>query len=62
MIHEQLKEFLQAAGAPFVITTPRNLHVLISSAGLIQEFIESPPSQLSLHAVAKEVSKPVISH
>lgn len=50
--------YQSAAGAPFVITTPRNLHVLISSAGLIQEFIESPPSQLSLHAVAKEMLQP----
>lgn len=40
---------------------PRNLHVLISSTELIPEFIDSPPSQLSLHAIAKEVSKPRIS-
>lgn len=42
---------------PFVVETPTNSHVLVSSKGHIEELINAPASLLSLHAVAKEVRK-----
>ena len=46
---------VQSAGQPFVVTTPSNNHIFISSKEAIEQLIEASPSQLSLHAVAKEV-------
>ncbi|KAL8786220.1 MAG: hypothetical protein Q9213_002909 [Squamulea squamosa] len=44
-----------AHGEPFVIPTPSNRHILVSSEKDVKELSEAPVDQLSLHAVAKEV-------
>lgn len=45
----------QAHGEPFVVPTPTNRHILVSSEQDVKELSEAPVDQLSLHAVAKEV-------
>lgn len=48
----------QAGGNAFVIPTPTNRHILVSSEEDIKELSQAPVDQLSLHAVAKEVRPP----
>ncbi|KAL8851304.1 MAG: hypothetical protein Q9221_003749 [Calogaya cf. arnoldii] len=48
------ERYADAHGEPFVILTPSNRHVLVSSAKDIKELSEAPVDVLSLHAVAKE--------
>lgn len=45
----------QAQGQSFVVHTPSNKHLMITSTALIDEVLKSPSDVLSLHAVAKEV-------
>lgn len=52
-----LLTLLQAHGHPFVVPTPGNRHVLVSSEKDIKELSEAPVDELSLHAVAKEVRR-----
>jgi len=50
--------YSKAQGMPFKISTPSNDHLLVTSNELIRELIDAPLSQLSLHAVAKEILQP----
>ncbi|KAI1127997.1 cytochrome P450 [Nemania abortiva] len=50
--------YSQAKGKTFVVPTPSNDCVLVTSNGLIKELTEAPPGLLSLHAVAKEMLQP----
>ncbi|KKO98194.1 cycloheximide-inducible-1 [Trichoderma harzianum] len=47
-----------ALGKTFVVSTPSNDHLLITSPNLIRELIDAPLQQMSLHAVAKEILQP----
>lgn len=47
---------IQSVGGPFIVMTPTNLHVLVSSEKHIKELVDAPAVHLSLHAVAKEAS------
>lgn len=52
----------QAKGRPFVIQTPGKQRIMVTSQTHIRELNEAPPSQLSLHAIAKDVSGRLIYH
>ncbi|KAL6820465.1 cytochrome P450 [Trichoderma sp. SZMC 28015] len=49
------RAYNKALGKTFVVSTPSNDHLLITSPNLIRELIDAPLQQMSLHAVAKEV-------
>ena len=53
------KAYKEARGRPFVVHTPSNQLVLISSQQHIRELNKAPSSQMSLHAVAKELIQPI---
>lgn len=50
--------YSKSNGRPFVVETPTNNHVLVSSKLHVEELINAPASFLSLHAVAKEMLQP----
>ncbi|KAF4633490.1 hypothetical protein G7Y89_g4632 [Cudoniella acicularis] len=50
--------YSKAGGKPFLIATPTNNHLLVSSPTHIEELVTAPSIQLSLHAVAKEMLQP----
>lgn len=47
----------QVKGKPFVIQTPGKQHGMVTSQSHIKELNGAPLDALSLHAVAKDVSK-----
>ncbi|KAL6803841.1 cytochrome P450 [Trichoderma sp. SZMC 28012] len=52
------RAYNKALGKTFVVSTPSNDHLLITSPNLIRELIDAPLQQMSLHAVAKEMLQP----
>ncbi|KAI1330302.1 cytochrome P450 [Xylariaceae sp. FL0255] len=48
----------KANGDTFVVPTPSNDYVMVTSTELIKEVIEAPVQSLSLHAMAKEMLQP----
>ena len=46
----------QADGTPFIVETPKNKHVIVTSLHHVKELAHGSPRQLSLHAIGKEVS------
>jgi len=47
---------MKASGQPFVVHTPSNDHLVVAQQEHISKLANAPLSQLSLHAVAKEVN------
>ncbi|KAK4077104.1 uncharacterized protein Triagg1_4071 [Trichoderma aggressivum f. europaeum] len=58
LIVSQYQWTSNALGKAFVIFTPSNNHLLITSPDLIRELIDAPLQQMSLHAVATEILQP----
>ncbi|KAI1841565.1 hypothetical protein JX266_012218 [Neoarthrinium moseri] len=52
------KAYAQANGRPFLVATPSNNHVLVTTNELMREIADASPASLSLHAVAKELLQP----
>ena len=52
----------KSSGDPFIVHTPDNIHVMVSSSTHVSELSGAPLHQLSLHAVAKDVSRPKGNH
>ncbi|KAI0879528.1 cytochrome P450 [Hypoxylon argillaceum] len=50
--------YAQAKGKTFIVPTPSNDYLMVTSSELIREVTEAPPASLSLHAVAKEMLQP----
>ncbi|KAL4943637.1 hypothetical protein BDV06DRAFT_210932 [Aspergillus oleicola] len=50
--------YFSSGGAPFMISTPSNDHLMITSVDHITEVVNAPLGALSLHAVAKEIIQP----
>ncbi|KAI9879024.1 MAG: hypothetical protein M1830_009823 [Pleopsidium flavum] len=48
----------KASFSPFAVPTLENYHVLVSSETQIKELSEAPETQLSLHAIAKDLFAP----
>ena len=49
-------DFLQRTGVPFAVRTLEDFNVHVSSEVHIKELSEAPEDELSLHALAKDVS------
>ncbi|KAL4974754.1 cytochrome P450 [Aspergillus desertorum] len=52
------RAYFASKGKPFVISTPSNDHLMITSNEHIMETVNAPSQTLSLHAVAKEIIQP----
>lgn len=49
-------DFLQRTGVPYAVRTPEDFNVHVSSELHIKELSEAAEDELSLHALAKDVS------
>lgn len=52
----------KVANVPFVLPTPENHYIHVSSERHIKELSEAPEDRLSLHALAKDVSLGSLLH